>query len=44
MIGKLLGQTQVLTTVRYAHLARDTVKAFTACIGDCIDGDLDIVE
>ena len=26
MIGKLLGHTQVQTTARYAHLARDTVK------------------
>ena len=27
MIGKLLGHTQVQTTARYAHLARDSVKA-----------------
>ena len=26
MIGKLLGHTQVQTTARYAHLARDTVS------------------
>ena len=26
MIGKLLGHTQVQTTARYAHLARDTVR------------------
>jgi hypothetical protein len=26
MIGKLLGHTQVQTTARYAHLARDPVK------------------
>jgi hypothetical protein len=26
MIGKLLGHTQVATTARYAHLARDQVK------------------
>jgi len=26
-IGKLLGHTQVQTTARYAHLARDTVRA-----------------
>ena len=40
MIGKLLGHTQVQTTARYAHLARDTVKAFAARIGDSIDIDL----
>ena len=34
MIGKLLGHTQVQTTARYAHLARDTVKASAARIGD----------
>ena len=41
MIGKLLGHTQVQTTARYAHLARDTVKASAARIGDSIDSDLD---
>lgn len=41
MIGKLLGHTQVQTTARYAHLARDTVKASAARIGDSIDNDLD---
>ena len=40
MIGKLLGHTQVQTTARYAHLARDTIKASAARIGDSIDGDL----
>ncbi len=44
MIGKLLGHTQVQTTARYAHLARDTVKASAARIGDGIDGDLKAVE
>ena len=43
MIGKLLGHTQVQTTARYAHLARDTVKASAARIGDSIDQDLDSV-
>ena len=43
MIGKLLGHTQVQTTARYAHLARDTVKASAARIGDSIDQDLDAV-
>ena len=41
MIGKLLGHTQVQTTARYAHLARNTVKASAARIGDSIDGDLE---
>ena len=41
MIGKLLGHTQVQTTARYAHLARDTVKASASRIGDSIDNDLD---
>ena len=40
MIGKLLGHTQAQTTARYAHLARDTVKASAARIGDSIDNDL----
>lgn len=44
MIGKLLGHTQVQTTARYAHLARDTVKASAARIGDSIDGDLATTE
>ena len=44
MIGKLLGHTQVQTTARYAHLARDTVKASAARIGDSIDSDLHVSE
>ena len=44
MIGKLLGHTQVQTTARYAHLARDNVKASAARIGDSIDRDLDATE
>ena len=43
MIGKLLGHTQVQTTARYAHLARDTVKASATRIGDSIEHDLDAV-
>ena len=39
-IGNLLGHTQVQTTARYAHLARDTVKTPVARIGDNIDNDL----
>ena len=44
MIGKLLGHTQVRTTARYAHLARDTVKASAARIGDSIEQDLEAGE
>ena len=44
MIGRLLGHTQVQTTARYAHLARDTVKASATRIGDSIDGDLGTAE
>ena len=36
MIGKLLGHTQVQTTARYAHLARDSVKASASKIADSI--------
>ena len=36
MIGKLLGHTQVQTTARYAHLARDTVNASASRVGDSI--------
>ena len=35
---------KVQTTARYAHLARDTVKASAARIGDSIDQDLDAAE
>ncbi len=44
MIGKLLGHTQVQTRARYTHLARDTVKASAARIGDSIDDDLEAAE
>ncbi len=38
MIGKLLGHIQIRATARYAHLARDTVKASAARIGDTSNG------
>ena len=41
MIGKLLRHTQVQTTAWYARLARDTVKASAARIGDTIGHELD---
>ena len=40
MIGKLLGHTQVQTTARYAHLARDSVKASASRIAGSIGGDI----
>ena len=40
MIGKLLGHTQVRTTARYAHLARDSVKASAFRIADSIGTDI----
>ena len=36
MIGKLLGHTQVQTTARYAHLARDPVKTAGSRVSDMI--------
>ena len=30
MIGKLLGHTQIQTTARYAHLARDSIRVSAA--------------
>jgi len=44
MTGRLLGHTQVQMTARYAHLARDTVRASAARIGDSMDDDLDAAE
>ena len=45
MIGKLLGHTQVQTTARYAHLARNSIQSaaarITDSIGDRIGGSLD---
>ena len=40
MIGKLLGHTQVQTTARYAHLARDSLQSAAARITGSIGGDL----
>ncbi len=40
MIGKLLGHTQVQTTARYAHLARDSVKASASKVADSIGADI----
>ena len=40
MIGKLLGHTQVQTTARYAHLARDSIQTSAARITGSIGGNL----
>ena len=40
MIGKLLGHTQVQTTARYAHLARDSMQNAASRITESIGGDL----
>ena len=40
MIGKLLGHTQVLTTSRYANLARDSIQNAAARITRSIGGNL----
>ena len=40
MIGKLLGHTQVETTARYAHLARDSVQESAGRIADSIAADI----
>ena len=43
MIGEWFGHTQVQTTARYAHLARDTVKVSATRTGDSIHNDLSIL-
>ncbi len=43
MIGKLLGHTQVQTTARYAHLARDSIQTAAARITGSIGGNLSSV-
>ena len=40
MIGKLLGHTQVQTTARYAHLARNSIQNAAARIADSIGDSL----
>ena len=41
MIGKLLGHRQIQSTVRYAHLARNSVKSDAARIADSLEADID---
>ena len=40
MIGRLLGHTDVGSTARYAHLARDTEKMSAAKVGGSIEADI----
>ena len=40
MIGKLLGHTQIQTTARYAHLARDSVRVSAARVAASIGEDI----
>ena len=40
MIGKLLGHNKIETTSRYAHLARDSIKASSARVADSIGTDI----
>ena len=42
MIGRLLRNRQPQTTARYAHLARDSVKAAAERVSDSLETDLDI--
>ena len=44
MIGKLLAHTQVQTTARYAHLARDSILNAAARITTSIGGNLSPVD
>ena len=40
MIGELLGHRKIDTTARYAHLARDSVRASTAKVAESIGADI----
>ena len=40
MIGKLLGHNKIDTTARYAHLARDSIKASSARVANSIGADI----
>lgn len=40
MIGKLLGHNKIDATARYAHLARDSIKASSAWVADGIGADI----
>ena len=40
LIGKLLGHSKIDTTSRYAHLARDSIKASSVRVADSIGADI----
>ena len=40
MIGELLGHRKIDTTARYAHLARESIRASTAKVADSIGADI----
>ena len=40
MIGELLGHSQVNTTARYAHIARESARASTARVAESIGADM----
>ena len=40
MIGRLLGHTDIGSTARYAHLARDAEKVAAARVGGSIEADI----
>ena len=40
-MGVMLGHTQVQTTARYAHLARNSVKVAADRISDSLKADMD---
>ena len=40
MIGKLLGHNKIDTTSRYAHLARDSIKASSARVAESIGAEI----
>ena len=44
MIGELLGHSQVNTTARYAHLARESVRASTARVAESIGAQILVSE
>ena len=44
MTGKLLGHTQVQTTARYVHLARDSIQNAAARITGSIGGNCDLLQ
>ena len=42
MIARLLGHSQIQTTARYAHLARQSVKTAADRVADSLADDMDV--